>query len=546
MLQLTYKLFLIILSGICFYSCSPEDAVVDFTNPHDIKSESYLPNSPGLLSMGYINENSVKLTWTDKSLGEAGFIIERSDSVNDNFFAVDTAEENATSFISKFTVKTGVNYYFRIRAYKSQNKSANSNIVSAFLEFKAPTELRITSQNSSDNSIELSWKNNSTIAKNYIIQSRIPSEGTDFTTMAVKASDKESFSVKDLDRSKVYEFRVYAASEHNYSGFTNVLTVFYGFSFGEYQTYFSSYNSKTQEFAPAKNEFLATGEDYYNTRFKVYDADLRKEVFSLPVYTGFAKYSPSGNLIAIGRSSASLPADSLLIFVDVHSGSIIKGLNYSVNTFENSTIDFTPDSRKIILCSPLSDSTNSITMLDVNTYTQLWKITGLRIKMVKVSMDGQRLYAVQSDAYNEKILVLNTSNGSLINTFDPEGYHIDFMALSRDGSRLAIAPTDDPHNGKTSRILLLNANTLAITNLISAPAYSLEFTHDSKYLLAGNDDVTVFRISDGFPFGTLIQPENNHYFTTKGLSINHDDTYLIANHEWYMDVARVRRAWCGR
>ncbi|MGE5681928.1 MAG: hypothetical protein ACM34K_13705, partial [Bacillota bacterium] len=492
--------------------------MVDFTNPHDTKSGSYLPNSPGLLSIGYVNENAVKLTWTDNSLGEAGFIIERSDSIDDNFFAVDTAEENATSFLSKFAVKAGVNYFFRIRAYKNKNMSACSNAVSAFLEFKAPTELRMTSQNISDNSVELRWKNNSTLTKNIIIQSRIPSEAVDFTTAAILSSDKGSFSVKNLDRDKIYEFRACAVSEHNTSAFTNTLSVFYGFISSEYQPYYSSYRSMTQEFSPIRNHFLATGDDYYNTSFKVYDADLHEEVYSLPVYTGFAKYSPTGKLIAIGRSYNKVSTDSLLLFVDAENGRVLKGLNYPVNTFYNNSIDFTPDGSKVIFCSPLNQD-NYIAMLDVNTYQQLWKVTGLRIKIAKMSSDGKRVYAVQSDGLNEKILILNASDGSLINILDPEGNIINFMALSRDGNYIAVAPTDDSHNGRISRIMIINTNSLTVTNQINTPATSLEFTRDSKYLISSDSNIRVFRLSDGFQIGTLSLPNEGSY-AVSCLSIN--------------------------
>lgn len=163
-----------------------------------------------------------------------------------------------------------------------------------------------------------------------------------------------------------------------------------------------------------------------------------------------------------------------------------------------------------------------------------------------MSSDGKRIFAIQSDANNERILVLNASDGSLLNTFDPEGVHINHIAFTKDGNYFAVAPTNEAYNNETSKILIVNANTFTVENQINMRTNSFEFTHDSKYLVAGNDDIRVFRLPDGFQVGTLGPLNYNSSYAVSCMSLNNDDTYLIVSQEWFMSVLRIRRAWCSR
>lgn len=74
----------------------------------------------GLAASSY-GIKKVKLTWTDKSDNEAGFLVERKLTTGD-FKTADTAKANTTAFIDS-TVLTGTTYIYRIRSF---NKSAIS------------------------------------------------------------------------------------------------------------------------------------------------------------------------------------------------------------------------------------------------------------------------------------------------------------------------------------------------------------------------------------------------------------------------------------
>lgn len=82
-----------------------------------------LPPPENLAAIPY-GIKKVKLTWTDKSEGETGFIIERK--LEGDFSAIDTAEANSTGFIDS-TVLGGVLYTYRIRGFNMNTPSQYSN-----------------------------------------------------------------------------------------------------------------------------------------------------------------------------------------------------------------------------------------------------------------------------------------------------------------------------------------------------------------------------------------------------------------------------------
>jgi hypothetical protein len=85
-----------------------------------------VPNAPSnLQATPNINPISVKLTWTDNSLNEDGFVIERSsDSLN--FTVIDSVGQNVTTYTD--TVSSATTYYYKVKAYNTAGNSGYSNI----------------------------------------------------------------------------------------------------------------------------------------------------------------------------------------------------------------------------------------------------------------------------------------------------------------------------------------------------------------------------------------------------------------------------------
>jgi hypothetical protein len=89
-----------------------------------------VPSSP--TSLGVRNEGSLalRLSWTDNSNDEAGFVIQRSTSVSGTFSEVGRVGQGVTTYLN-----SGLNnrqtYYYRVYAYSNAGDSGYSNVANA-------------------------------------------------------------------------------------------------------------------------------------------------------------------------------------------------------------------------------------------------------------------------------------------------------------------------------------------------------------------------------------------------------------------------------
>jgi bacillopeptidase F len=87
------------------------------------------PEAPVDLAGSAPSTTIVNLAWTDASPNEAGFLIERSLSAAGPFSIVGTTGRNATFFLDRSS-RSGLTYFYEVRAFHSGGSSAPSNILS--------------------------------------------------------------------------------------------------------------------------------------------------------------------------------------------------------------------------------------------------------------------------------------------------------------------------------------------------------------------------------------------------------------------------------
>lgn len=86
-------------------------------------------NPPTALTATAVSSSQINLSWTDNSMVEDGFKIERKTS-SDSYSVIATVGPNITTF-SSTGLSPSTTYYFRIRAYRGSVNSAYSNEASA-------------------------------------------------------------------------------------------------------------------------------------------------------------------------------------------------------------------------------------------------------------------------------------------------------------------------------------------------------------------------------------------------------------------------------
>ncbi|MGE5401375.1 MAG: hypothetical protein ACM3S2_13315 [Ignavibacteriales bacterium] len=497
MLKYYISLAFIILCSISIVSCSFDDTIAEYTNIHDSKSDNYVPTGPNSLIIPDYTDTYINLKWTDNSLGEKGFIIERSELPTDNFTPIDTTSENATTYTDYFDIRPGINYYYRIRAAGLQNKSTYSNTAGVTVEIMAPSNLLLFGTGNTIGSYALYWTSRCNFTQKYIIQSRVPDESQEFKTIGETSPSSQLFNLPNLDENKSYEFRVFAATEKNTSSPSNVITVVYGFKPEALVLYTKYSRAKYVEFSPVSNELVATSEAFYEAPFAVYNIDQLKINYTVEgLYAGFPKYNPAGNIIALGTSeNAQDPTVSRTIFFNAQNGDKIRTLSLATRS-----LDFSSDGSRLAVgaYSTPYGHPDLVGVIDMNTYKTIWSSSNYRVTKVIMTPDGKRLVAVVDASSSDYIAIFDAASGALLNTLSSEDYGILDCKISYDGNLLAFSTSGSKHN-----IKIYNMNTLAKIREINAYATAIAFTHDSKYLAAGYTSANIFRLSDGSDMGEI-------------------------------------------
>ncbi|MGQ1945754.1 CBM96 family carbohydrate-binding protein [Geofilum sp. OHC36d9] len=103
---------------------SPELRIFNYSSEYKMP-----PAAPAPLSVSAVSPSGINLVWTDNSINEDGFIIERKTGDGD-FMEVATMGVNITSY-SETDLESSTNYTYRVSAFNDQGLSEYSNEASA-------------------------------------------------------------------------------------------------------------------------------------------------------------------------------------------------------------------------------------------------------------------------------------------------------------------------------------------------------------------------------------------------------------------------------
>ncbi len=197
---------------------------------NDIQSSIY-PNNAGLgkgaytfmntpvISGGIIQPalNQATISWTDTGVGVTGYSIERK-SDTENYGVVTVTAPDARSWTDK-NLRQGVIYTYRIKAISANNSSEYSDAVSTDSKYTgAPSNL--TLDINPDNTVKLTWTDNSSIEDEYQIW-RLDSNSSTWYKWAVVAPDTTSYIDKiSPNVTYTYMVRYHVNSTNTDSQFT--------------------------------------------------------------------------------------------------------------------------------------------------------------------------------------------------------------------------------------------------------------------------------------------------------------------------------------
>ena len=167
-----------------------------------------LPAAPTQLIATAIGRR-VTLAWTDNSISETGFVIQRS-SDNGATWAILTttgANSTATGTYADTTVGEGAAYSYRVQAVNTAGHSATSNAPSVTIIPAAPSGLTATA--SSGTQINLVWTDNSTGETGTLIE-RSANGGSTWSQVTTTAANAVTYHDTGLTPGTSYSYRISA------------------------------------------------------------------------------------------------------------------------------------------------------------------------------------------------------------------------------------------------------------------------------------------------------------------------------------------------
>jgi len=172
---------------------------------------------PTGMSASAIDEASINLAWTDHSVSEEGYIIERSGSSEAGFTVIGTTSANAVEYRDT-DLRDGFQYFYRVRATNVTGSSAYSNESDAITILAAPTGLSAILLDKA--SVKLTWTDNSASETGYIIE-QSESSGTGFAEIDVALANSNSYTDDGIKEGEYFFYRVRATNQIAISAYSN-------------------------------------------------------------------------------------------------------------------------------------------------------------------------------------------------------------------------------------------------------------------------------------------------------------------------------------
>jgi hypothetical protein len=177
------------------------------------------PNAPTNLSATAASQTQINLSWTDNSSNETGFKIERgTDGIS--FSQIATVGANVTTYQNTTGLSANTTYYYRVRAYNSQNSNYSNAASATTLPNPPSAPTNLNSSVISQTQINLSWTDNASNETGFKIERS--TDGTNYNQIDTVGVNMNSYQNTGLTANTLYYYRVRAYNTGGNSGYSNV------------------------------------------------------------------------------------------------------------------------------------------------------------------------------------------------------------------------------------------------------------------------------------------------------------------------------------
>lgn len=168
------------------------------------------PVAPSGLVVTWVSEVQLNLSWTDNSVDETGFRIERGDASCNGFSEIATVAANVTTY-SNTGLTYATTYCYRVRAYKTATYGWNSEYtgnVTGTTTVAAPAAIAATTVNTTR--IDLAWTDTSGTETGFEIERCSGSGCSGYALIYTAAANATTYSDTSVCQATQYSYRVRA------------------------------------------------------------------------------------------------------------------------------------------------------------------------------------------------------------------------------------------------------------------------------------------------------------------------------------------------
>ena len=179
-----------------------------------------VPAAPSGLAASAVSASQISLSWTDTSMNETGFTVERAMSSTGPWNPLGTTGASVVSY-SDSGLAAATTCYYRVRATNAAGSSAYSNAASATTPAAppaAPSGLTVTAISSSQ--INVSWTDNASNETGFKVE-RATASGGPWSQIGTTGTNIASFADTTVAASTTYYYRVQATNATGDSAYSN-------------------------------------------------------------------------------------------------------------------------------------------------------------------------------------------------------------------------------------------------------------------------------------------------------------------------------------
>jgi WD40 repeat protein len=495
---------------------------LQFTNPYDPGSPTYVPNAPDQLSAFVEGDSTTYLTWDDNSMNEDGFVIELMIGLSGDFIPIDTVAQGVTEYHHRHTLEQNLEYNYRVAAYKENRLSKRTNIHSIKFYMSVPGQPAITFISATSCKVQMSY---SGFFKQYRLERSV--NGGSYALLAMVGQDKTFYLDETVDTLNTYSYRCKVTTGRNESVYSPVISMEYSFSDAEVIASFDlGQPVHSITFSPNGSMIAAAG---FSNALRVWDLASRTLKQDLN-YTGAGQpantwpyqcvFNSDGTLLA---SHSELLSGKGIRVWNTATGAVVKDLGLTGRSFA-----FSADSKELYV----GGLTGGISIWNIagNSSSFEWTAHGGNnaVNFVHTINNGTRLI---TGSYGSAEFLRTWNLGTIGSQQNFSGYNYEFYALSADETKLSAGQSiRDLNSGNLIRTF--SASITGQTCFNYSNTHLIEKRYDGRitvYSVAGGSQVWTKALTRAsiITFPAVAGSPNTPMFATASATVNMVDVWMM-------------------